>query len=264
MKNARQDANPPRSIGVRLHIILFVGAVLATYLLSTCRLTGQLPLVLLPWLGAAVSALNALVLLRFAFTRWFKVEPPAWLLSTERMVMWSVVGCLGGGLFLFVNAAFDSSLPLEYRANVVQVGSADIRHLGIPYSWATLRSARGGEKIEYVLLHWSERPNIWAGQPVIVSLGFGFLRVPWIRSIGLDLERQAQAVLRVTPTAAGSLRKLTYAYLLREDWDATADAARAYLKLYPHDVTLALHVAEALVTVERFGDVISVSKLSPP
>jgi len=172
---------------------------------------------------------------------------PAWVLTLERVSAAIVVAFFAYGVLLLANATLYASLPYGRAAEVVAMSGRDTAFGGLlPYAWADVRIEDKGGQVERVLLTRDERSRLWGGEAVELQLRRGFFNVPWVMHIFPNVERQSQAVLRVTPTAAHALFMLTNIYLANDRWDEAMATALRYITLYPDNASAARHFGEVL------------------
>ena len=258
---APSSTPPGRVPGLRprMHVLLTLTALFAVTLQMMFRVPGSRALSIIPLLNLILIGLHGLLIMKAILWRSRRRDLiPAFLLSIERVSAAAVLILVGYGLVLLANATLYSSLPYYEAAEVAAISGDETEFWGVvPYAWADLRSRASG-RVERVLLRSHERRSMWGGEPVEVQLRQGYFNVPWITDIGPDTERQSQAVLRQTPSAAGALYTLTHFYLARMRWEEATATAMRYVSHYPRNSDVARHFGEILDAADRFADVVAV------
>jgi tetratricopeptide (TPR) repeat protein len=242
-----------------MHVILTVTAIMAIILQLTFRVPGSRALSIIPLVSLLLTGLHGLLIAKAILWRagWSDVVPSS-VLTLERVSAAIVVAFFGYGAVLLANARLYASVPYEQAAEVVAISSRDSEFWGVlPYAWADLRIEDTGGRVERVLLTGDERRSLWGGEAVKLQLRRGFFNVPCVMHIFPNVERQSQAVLRVTPTAARALYMLTNVYLAQNRWGEAMVTALRYITFYPDNTSVARHFGEVLESADRFGDVVA-------
>lgn len=259
---ALSSTPPGRVPGLRprMHVLLTFSALFAVALQMMFRVPGSRALSVIPLLNLILIGLHGLLIMKAVLWRGRRRDlVPAFLLSIERASAAAVLVFCGYGLFLLANATLYSSLPYYEAAEVAAISGGETDFWGVlPYAWADLRFQGASGRVERVLLRPHERRSLWGGEPVEVQLRRGYFNVRWITDISPDAERQSQAVLRVTPSAAHALYTLTHFYLARMRWEEARAAATTYVSQYPENNAVARHIGEILDAADRFPDVVAV------
>lgn len=157
----------------------------------------------------------------------------------ERVVFFVVAAFLVWTGIVFINGAFDVSVPAQYESDilavmpaVIDVGGGDL----VPHTEVHLRSWRSPGRVAGLVLAPAEMHRMWVGEPVIVHVHAGLLRIPWVSALTLDKVRRARRILEETPGAFHALKLLIGALLERRQWEEAVSLTRRYTRLYPDDV----------------------------
>ena len=221
----------------------------ALYVQAAYRVPGPL-LFFLPWIGAALTLLGAVMLVNHVF-RWVKAAGPLGK-ELERVEYWGSLGILifsCWSLVLFSNGLHDDNVLLPRTSEVLDLvnGEVDLDIASIaPVSWAKLRSWNDPSRVEYVQLRPEERRSLWIGEAVIVKFRGGTLGIPWVWGIERNEEKYMRDIVAAVPTAVGAWHRLMDYLLRQQRWHDAASTAREYLRLYPDDYRQAARVADAL------------------
>jgi tetratricopeptide (TPR) repeat protein len=237
----------------RRRLLWFVGTiVIAT---AVAAFTGE------PVLAAVVlgTALAAAILAAAAIAG--RVLSDA---SMTFAVRWLYRAAVGGILAFLVwtgivlaNGALDRSAGVEQPSEVLSVVTAAIDPgFGtlIPHAHVDLRSWRTGGGLERVVLSAQERPRMWVGQPVSISVRAGFLGIPWVAAVRLDEARHLRQVLAASPQAFHAMHRLIEIYVERRQWNEALELTRRLLAAYPDDVDIVEYVAGSLGVAGRYSD----------
>jgi tetratricopeptide (TPR) repeat protein len=142
----------------------------------------------------------------------------------------------------------------------VEVVGADLNFSFIPHSWVVLRRLDDPQHVERILRSPAD-PPLWPGQPVLLHVGSGFLRLPWVAQIAVDDVRQSLATLKHSPGAAEPLKTLIRGYAMRSDMAQTVAATLEYERLHPADHEYPERIALGLGMA---GDCASMYRLLEP
>jgi hypothetical protein len=137
-------------------------------------------------------------------------------------------------LVLFANAALDRTETKAREADVVEIVGADLNFGLVPHAWVSLRRLDNPNQVERILLSPAD-PHLWPGQPVLLHMRTGFLRMPWVAQITVDDVRQSLATLKHSPGAAEPMKMLIRGYGMRDDMANGAAATLEYGRLHPAD-----------------------------
>lgn len=229
--------------------------ILAMKIQLDYRIPGHFLLLILAWVGSALTVLNFIFLINHLLTRLPEDDP--FRLALGRVKWWSnllVRVFVYYSLLLFVNAILDTAKPAYRNTEIVSINKGDVFGLSMPYSWVTLRDRDNPDKTVPVLLKASERAQLWGAQPVVLTIKPGYLGISWIAAVELDWVQYAGEILRLAPTAADAWRKLIFFQLERERWPEATVATYEYLKLYPRDYEMALNVGGYFDLASRYLD----------
>jgi tetratricopeptide (TPR) repeat protein len=220
------------------------------------RVPSQLLFVLLPWAGAATTALSLVLLINHVLDT---VGPPGPVRQTLRRLEWSasmvVRVFIYYSLLLFANAKLDAGKTTDRPSEVRAIRAVRPVLGGLaPYGWITLRSREDGARSVRLVLRPDERDRFWVGEAVVVEQRAGRLRIPWIAGIVADRERQSRAILEVVPEAAQAWKDLVDYYRERGRYAEAADAALRYLAIYPGDWLFAIQLADHFDVAEQPGE----------
>ena len=163
-------------------------------------------------------------------------------------------------VFLYANGKLDSSLPVDRRAEVLEIVGEEI-DLGslVPYTWAELRLRDDPGRPIRLFLESREERNLWGGEAVIVQEREGYFGLPWIAKID-HKEYYARETLRLMPTAAAAWREIVDFYL-RISGGGKPAPSPSYLEVYPHDYDFALYAGAELTTNRRYAEGIPLLEL---
>jgi tetratricopeptide (TPR) repeat protein len=152
------------------------------------------------------------------------------------------------GLVIFLNGALDRSGRLAVRSEVFRIERAEIELDQIlSYAWADLRSWRGQGRVERVFLTPTERPELWVGEGVVVTVRPGALGIPWLADISRDDEWHYRRVMQAVPRAAGPRKELMMLLYTNRRWPELAEAIHEYARLYPKDYDYIRTIAYSLL-----------------
>ena len=237
---------------------------LAMYIQTEYRVPGSFVFLLLPWVGLALGALSFIFLVTSLAGHRITTET-AVLRALGRIQWWAgllILVFVCYSVFLYANGKLDSSLPVDRRAEVLEIVGEEI-DLGslVPYTWAELRLRDDPGRPIRLFLESREERNLWGGEAVIVQEREGYFGLPWIAKIDRDKEYYARETLRLMPTAAAAWREIVDFYLEHQRWREASTAALAYLEVYPHDYDFALYAGAELTTNRRYAEGIPLLEL---
>lgn len=225
----------------------------ALWVQMTCRVPSQLLFALLPWAGAATTALSLALLVNHVLDPIAAAGP---VRRALRRLEWSasmvVRVFIYYSLTLFANAKLDASRTTDQPAEVQAVRAVRPVLGGLaPYGWITLRPRDRASSPVRLVLRPDERDRFWVGQAVVLEQRRGRLAIPWVAGIVPDRERQNRAILEVAPEAARAWQDLVAYYRERGRFDDAADAALRYLGIYPADRSFAVQLADHFDVANR-------------
>ena len=115
---------------------------LAMYIQTEYRVPGRFVFLLLPWVGLALGALSFIFLATSLAGHRITTET-AVLRALGQIQWWAgllILVFVCYSVFLYANGKLDSSLPVDRRAEVLEIVGEEI-DLGslVPYTWAELR-----------------------------------------------------------------------------------------------------------------------------
>jgi tetratricopeptide (TPR) repeat protein len=217
------------------------------------RVPSRLLFALLPWVGAATTALSLALLVNHVLDRVAEAGPVRQALHRLEWSASIVVRVLiYYSLLLFANAKLDASRVTDLPSEVTAIRAAQPVFGGLaPYGWISLRPARNAGTPIRLVLRPDERDRFWVGQAVVVEQRSGRLRIPWVAGIVPDRERRNRAILEVAPEAAMAWKDLVNYYMERRRFGDAVDTALRYLAIYPKDWSFALQVADQLDVAGR-------------
>ena len=228
------------------HALVTCLAGWALWVQMTYRVPSQVLFVLLPWVGAAVTALSLAMLVNHVLDRFATAGP---VRQALQRLEWSasivVRAFIYYSLVLFANAKLDAGGTTDRPFEVQAIRAVRPVVGGLaPYGWIALQPREAsGDTIRLVLRH-DERDRFWVGEAVVVEQGRGRLRIPWVAGIVPDRERRNRSILEVAPAAAHAWRDLVAYYRERGRFEDSAEAALRYLAIYPSDWQFAVQLAD--------------------
>lgn len=241
-------------------IVTHLGSVLlclwALYVQVAYRHPGQFVMILLPWVATALVALNLLLLVKDLVAQLPTDHPlQSAGVMAERGSNFVVRLFVCYSLLLYTNGKLDRS-SAELKTSEVKEVIGQTIDVGRRASlrWVKLRSWDKPESTTYLLLKGRERWSVWAGQPVLVELHRGALRLPWVKTIEQNGEAYYRQILAIAPTASAAWKELVYFYIDHRRWPEALEATQRYSGVYPNDDDFVLDVAGALGTAGRPGD----------
>lgn len=224
----------------------------------TYRVPGQMLVVVLPWVNAALSFwslawwMGALLLKLPSAGTFQRALLQVWGGACAIIALFAVYGAV-----IFVNGRFDRSELVERTSVVQDIKGVETELAYVVPPWIELHAWRGRGTV-YLPLRGRERDAFWAGQPVVVQMRNGALGIPWVARIERDAEQQAKQILEFVPASAWAWKNLVDDYLDRTRWDEGKTALRRYLEHYPNDYIFARGCAVSLVLAHRSADAIEV------
>ena len=246
----------PGARAIAKHASVVVLCFLALCVQVAYRVPGPWPILLLPWLTGTLTILSLGLLVKELVIRLPAEDPfQSGLTVIERSAGWFVRIFVYFSLALYINGRLDHSAPVTKPSELLEMHSITVtfwRPLSL--TWASLRSWDYPQRTVSLILNWRERQDLWPGEPVVVRLRRGFLRLPWVSSIEPNGEALYRNVLKLAPTASSAWKELVYFYLDHGRPSEAAAATREYLSRYPNDVEFMLYVGGALGEASRFSD----------
>jgi len=238
-----------RSVGLAVVLVPLAGLASA-YPSATCLRLGFLGL------GLAMGAASLGSIARGLIVRGggIATEGLRWL---QRVVLVAIGGFLFWTIVVFVNGAWDTSMPVEHDSQVLAVVPAVVDAGFGELAFHTrvdLRSWRSPDRRERLVLASRETRHIWVGEPVRVRQHAGRLHIPWVSAVTLDEVRHSRQVLAVSPTAFHAMKRLVALLLERRQWDEALAVARRFVATYPDDIGGIEHVAGLLGIAGRYTD----------
>jgi hypothetical protein len=217
------------------------------------RVPSEILFVLLPWVGLATAGLSLVLLVNHVLDA-FATEGP--VRQVVRRIEWGVSLVVRAfiyySLLLYANGRLDVGPPTDRPAEVYAVRAVRAPLGGVtPYGWLTVRSREEPGQTIRLLLRPDERGAFWVGEPVVLELRRGTLRIPWVAAIVEDRDRRNRAILEVAPGAAMAWRDLIRFNLERGRWKEVVEPARQYFRVYPGDRQFLVEVADALDMAEQ-------------
>ncbi|HET9491310.1 MAG TPA: hypothetical protein VFR64_16340 [Methylomirabilota bacterium] len=172
------------------------------------------------------------------------------------------------GVALTYNGMFDASAPQVRRAEIVAFGGTQLPFPLGQFAWAEVRDRQSRGPAERIVLapgrDGLSLETTHPGQPILITMGTGWLGMPWVRTITVDHEEHARQVLAALPTAA-ALRKTVIATLRRERrWQELLAHARAHLQEYPRDRDYVLALASELQAHGQTAESAALARLARP
>jgi tetratricopeptide (TPR) repeat protein len=228
------------------HVLVSGLACWALWVQMVYRVPSQLLFVLLPWAGAATTALSLVILINHVLDAVATAGP---VRQALRRLEWSagmvVRAFIYYSLILFANAKLDVGGTTD-RPSEVRAVSAVRPVLGglAPYGWITIHPWEDASSPIRLVLRPDERDRFWVGEAVVVEQGRGRLRIPWVARIVPDRERRNRAILEAAPEAARAWQDLVDYYRERGRFADAANAALRYLAIYPGDWRFAVQLAD--------------------
>jgi tetratricopeptide (TPR) repeat protein len=236
---------------VRLSVVLVPLACLASaYASATWLSLGFLGL----GLAVAAASLGSIARGLIAHGGGIAAESLRWL---QRVVLVAIGAFLLWTLVVFVNGAWDRSMPVEHDSEVLAVVPAVVdAGFGelVFHTRVDLRSWRSPDRRERLGLASREARYIWVGEPVRVRQHAGRLHIPWVSAVTLDEVRHSRQVLAVSPAAFHAMKRLVALLLERRQWDEALVVARRFVATYPDDIGGIEHVAGLLGIAGRYAD----------
>jgi hypothetical protein len=235
------------------HVLVTALACWGLWVQMAYRVPSQILFVLLPWIGLATAGFSVVLLASHVLDA-FAAEGP--VRHAVRRLEWSVGLVVRAfiyySLVLYANGKLDVG-PAADQASEVRAVRAVRAPLGgvTPYGWLSVRSWETGGGTVRLLLRPDDRGAFWVGEPVVLELRRGALRIPWVAAILADRDRRNRAILEVAPGAANAWRDLIRFNLERRRWKAVVEPARRYFGLYPGDRQFLGEVADALDMAEQ-------------
>jgi hypothetical protein len=198
------------------------------------RVPSQILFVLLPWIGLATTGLSFVLLVNHALDA-VATEGP--LRQAVRRIEWGVSLVVRAfiyySLLLYANGKLDVGPPTDRASEVRAVRSVQASLGGVtPYGWLTVRSWEEPGTTVRLLLRPDERGRFWVGEPVVLELHRGALRIPWVAAIVEDSDRRNRAILEVAPGAAVAWRDLIRFNLERARWKEVVAPAQQYFRIW--------------------------------
>jgi hypothetical protein len=238
-----------RSVGLAVVLVLLAGLA-STYPSATWLRLGFLGL------GLAVGAASLGSIARGLIVDGggIATEGLRWL---QRVVLVAIGAFLLWTLVVFVNGAWDGSMPAEHDSEVLAVVPAVVdAGFGelVFHTRVDLRSWRSPDRRERLVLASREARYIWVGEPVRVRQHAGRLHIPWVSAVTLDEVRHSRQVLAVSPTAFHAMKRLVALLLERRQWEEALVVARRFVATYPDDIGGIEHVAGLLGIAGRYAD----------
>ena len=217
------------------------------------RVPSQILFVLLPWIGLATTGLSFGLLVNHVLDA-VATEGP--LRQAVRRIEWGVSLVVRAfiyySLLLFANGKLDVGPPTDRVSEVRAVRAVPAPLGGVtPHGWLAVRSWEEPGKTIRLLLRPDERGTFWVGEPVVLELRQGALRIPWVAAIIEDRDRRNRAILEVAPGAAMAWRDLIRFNLERARWKQVVEPAQQYFGIYPGDRQFLVEVADALDMAEQ-------------
>ena len=238
------------------HVLVTALACWGLWVQMAYRVPSQVLLVLLPWIGLATTLLS-LALLANHMLDAFAASGP--VRRAVRRLEWGVSLVVRGfiyySLLLYANGMLDRG-PASDRTSEVRAVRAVQAPIGgvTPYGWLTVRSWESPAKTVRLLLRPDERGAFWVGEPIVLELRQGALRIPWVAAIVEDRDRRNRAILEAVPRAALAWRDLIEFNLERARYSQAVDATHRYFAIYPTDQEFIFSVADALDMAEQPGE----------
>lgn len=232
--------------GLIKHSLALAACLLAIFAQSQFRVPSRFLFVLIPYVSAALAFLSVVMLINHML-RWVREDDPARTLFriAERASGVLVRVYVVYSLLLFANAALDRTAAEPRAADVVEIAGDSLDLGRVPFRWIALRPVDDPGRAERVILSPLD-PPLWPGQPVLLDVRPGFLRLPWIARISLDNIRYGQAILERNPTSAEGWKLLIVGYGLRHKVTETTNATVEYARLYPADYDYPQRIAMGL------------------
>ena len=237
---------------------------LAMYIQTEYRVPGSFVFLLLPWVGLALGALSFLFLVTNLAGHRVAAETGV-TRALGRIQWWAgllIRVFVYYSLLLYANGKLDRSLPVDRRAEVLEIvgGEIDLGAL-VPYTWAELRLRDDPGRPIRLFLESREERKLWGGEAVIVQEREGYFGLPWIAMVERDEEYYARETLKLMPTAAAAWKRIVAFYFEHQRWPEANTAARAYLEVYPRDYDFALYAGGELATNSRYAEGIPLLEL---
>ncbi len=236
-----------RKIGLRYLLAVCICSW-AIYVQMEYRLPGSFLFILLPAVGGALTLLYLILLLDLLLV-WLPTRDP-FRRALGRVEWWAnlvVRVFVYFSLLLYTNGKLDQSIKVYHPAEIISITDEMPLGVPLPYTWVTVRDRNDPEKVERVLLKWSERRQLWGAEPVAVDVREGYFGIPWIAGIERDWDYYGREILRLTPSASRAWKKLVYFNITHNRVKEATTAAEEYLRLYPKDYESGLSVASSLL-----------------
>jgi hypothetical protein len=224
------------------------------------RVPSRLLFVLLPWLGLLTTLMTVVMLVNHvldAFSERGAVR------EAVRRLEWGVSLVVRAfiyySLFLYANGMLDRGRPTDASSEVRAVRAIPAPLGGVtPYGWLTVTSWAHPTAAKRFLLRPDERGAFWVGEPIVLELRPGALRIPWVAAIVEDRDRRNRKILEAAPGASMAWRDLIRFNLERARWRQVVEAAQQYFAIYPQDREFLVEVADALDMAERPAEEIQI------
>lgn len=243
------------------HLVLLLLCVFSLRAHLWYRVPSPWLMVVLPWVGLALLAILFTLLVNYVLIGVSEDIP--FRRALTRLQPWTE-GFVGlficSGMLVFINGYRDLSASTDRRSEVLGVTRVkiDLVERIYPLSWVDLKSWRHPQRVERVLLWHREDHVLWVGQPVIVQMKGGALKIPWVFKLEPDEERRARQILAAIPTAAEVWKDLINFYLDRRQWDEAYAATQEYLTIYPKDYDFAEGTAAAFGQARRHAQLVAI------
>jgi tetratricopeptide (TPR) repeat protein len=249
-----------RKRNVLIHSLLLTVCSWAVAVQFLYRISANFVSILMPAISILTVCLSAVFLITHAMGRTPIEEPFRRIFYyLERWTsLLIIVFCLYS-LFVFINAKYDTSRPVTYSTEVLEVRAGRLNlGVSIPFVRAKLRSWRVPNESESLFLHFEEQENIWPGQAVMVEAKDGYFYIPWIVKIVPDEEKRLLSIIHSLPTASKAWKELTDLYVKLNRWSEAKETAVEYLRYYPADAGFAGYYAPSFISARLFSDAVSI------
>jgi len=232
------------------YLVSMAACLLGVQLQMDYRPAGWSIVWVLPWVGAALSVLYGLLVIKQLPVGIFSEGTIHRILSAcEKGAAITVRVFVYFSLFLYANARLDPSTLVDYpyKLRSVSGGQVDVG-LNLSFAQATLEPVdlSGDRKVERVILGRREYQQLWAGERVVASTRSGYFGLPWVVGIERDQEYYAREVLALTPTAMEAWRNLARFYLGHYRWEEAKQTGDTYLHHFPHDAEFIAYIGHTL------------------
>ena len=169
----------------------------------TYRVPGPLLSIVLPIVGVALGAVHVAIVVRHLLGRMLG-RPMPLLVSVERVATLTTMGFVLYSAALYANGAFSAAPVRQHASEVLRIvrQDVDVGPVMTGASWIELRSWRTPGAVERLPLLAHEEGVLWAGKPVLVTVRWGYLSLPWVVSIERDDERHYRHIVERIPTAS--------------------------------------------------------------